>query len=86
MKSGNEKEVLSVPFEVIIENDSIGIRQLTIDHSEARIAGQNNTPTYLNWSSIIDIVRDNDFRNWWLELVRFDDQSYQLRLRRTEDD
>jgi HKD family nuclease len=84
MRSGNVKEVALVPFEVIVEDESLGRHELRVDHAEARIANQRNSPTYLNWSAIIDVIRKFDFRGWWLELARLSDGTFRLRLLREE--
>lgn len=84
MRSGNVKEVALVPFDVIVEDESLGRHELRVDHAEARIANQRNSPTYLNWSAIIDVIREFDFRDWWLELARLSDGTFRLRLLREE--
>lgn len=56
-----------------VEDENLGRYQLRVDHAEVRIADQNNSPTYLNWSTMIDVIRESDFRDWWLELARLRD-------------
>lgn len=82
--SGGTKEVAEVEFEVLIEDEYLGRYPVRIDHAERRIAKQNNAPTYLNWSSIIDVVRENDFQDWWLDLALLTDQSFRLKLAKEE--
>lgn len=84
MHTGNLKEVTLVPFEVVVDGESVGTYELRVDHAEARIANQNNSPTYLNWSGMIELIRASDFRHWWLELARLEDQTFRLRLSREE--
>lgn len=84
MRTGNVKEVAVIPFDVIVGDESLGRYDLRVDHAENRIANQNNSPTYLNWSSMIDVIRGSDFRDWWLELARLDDGTFRLRLLREE--
>ena len=80
MRNGGTKDVTIVPFEVFIEDRHIGQYNLVVDHAEARIAGQNNTPTYLNWSSMLPVIKADDYRDWWLELARMPDDTYRLAL------
>jgi hypothetical protein len=84
MRNGGTKEVAFIAFDVWIEDRSIGRYDLVIDHAEGRIAGQNNTPTYLNWSSMLPVIKAHDYRGWWLELARLADGSYRLRLTQSE--
>ncbi|MDX6626570.1 MAG: hypothetical protein QOE56_1559 [Solirubrobacterales bacterium] len=78
------KEVATVEFDVLIEDEELGQFAIRIDHAEGRIANQNNAPTYLNWSSMIRVIRENDFRDWWLDLARLSDGKFRLRLLREE--
>lgn len=80
MRTGRVKEVAEVPFEVHVDGEYLGEIALRIDHAEGRIADQGNSPTYLNWSAMIDVIRENDFRDWWLELARLEDGKFRLRL------
>ena len=83
-QSENPKEVAMVNFDVLVEDQELGQFELRVDHAEGRIANQNNAPTYLNWSSIIAVIRENDFRDWWLDLARLTDGNFRLRLLRQE--
>jgi hypothetical protein len=67
MRNGKTKEVTIVPFEVFINGKHTGQYNVLVDHAPTRIAGQNNTPTYLNWSSLLPVIKANDYRDWWLE-------------------
>jgi hypothetical protein len=84
MRSGNSKEAATVEFDVHIDEEELGSFPLRVDHAEVRIADQDNVPTYLNWSSLIDVIRKNDFRDWWLELARLTDGGFRLRLLQAE--
>ena len=84
MRNGGTKEVTIVPFEVCINGKHTGQYNVLIDHAPTRIAGQNNTPTYLNWSSLLPLIKANDYRDWWLELALMPDGSYRLALTPTE--
>ncbi|MCW2988886.1 MAG: hypothetical protein JWM24_1824 [Solirubrobacterales bacterium] len=84
MQSGRTKEEAVIPFAVMVENRDLGQFDLRVDHAEGRIHGRRNAPTYLNWSSMIEVIRANDFHDWWLELARLTDGSFRLRLLREE--
>jgi PLD-like domain len=84
MYTGNTKEVALIPFEVVIDGKSLGPHELMVDHGEHRIADQGNSPTYLNWSNLTDVIRQTDFRNWWLEIARLTDGTFRLQLLREE--
>jgi hypothetical protein len=84
MRSGKTKEVAIVPFEVFVDGSRIGAYDVLVDHTPARISGQRNTPTYLNWSSLLPVIKARDFRDWWLELARMPDGSYRLALTPTQ--
>lgn len=83
-QSGRIKEVAMIKFDVLVEDQELGQFELRVDHAEGRIANQNNAPTYLNWSTMIDVIRENDFRGWWLEIARLADGTFRLRLLRQE--
>lgn len=84
MRSGSIKETALIPFDVYVEDENLGRYQLRVDHAEVRIADQNNSPTYLNWSTMIDVIRESDFRDWWLELARLRDGTFRPHLLRDE--
>lgn len=82
MRGGRRtKEIVVVPFEVMVGAERLGPRELIVDHAETRIARQRNAPTYLNWSSLLPLIRANDFRDWWLEIARFRGGRFRLSLR-----
>jgi len=83
-RNGGVKDIATVPFEVFVEDRHLGLHEMVVDHAAARISGQGNTPTYLNWSTLLPEIRANDFRDWWLELARMRDGTYRLRLTPTE--
>jgi hypothetical protein len=80
MRTGKTKEAAVVPFDVFVGQEAIGQRNLRIDHAEHRIANQNNSPTYLNWSSMLPVIESKDFTGWWLQLSLMSDGSYRLDL------
>jgi len=84
MSSGQSKEVTVVRFAVYVDGKHLGDRNLRFDHAPHRIAGQNNAPTYLNWSSMLTIIESKDFTGWWLELAKLGDGTYRLQLLRGE--
>ena len=84
MRTGNIKEVTDVPFEVLVDDESIGEYELRVDHAPHRIANQNNAPTWLHWSTLLDVIRTEDFTDWYVVLSRLTDGRYQLKLARTE--
>jgi hypothetical protein len=84
MSSGQTKEVTVARFEVYVDGEHVGRRNLRFDHAPHRIAGQNNAPTYLNWSSMLTVIEAADFTGWWLELAKLRDGTYRLRLLRDE--
>lgn len=84
MSSGKTKEVTVARFEVFVDGAHLGHRDLRLDHAAHRIAGQNNAPTYLNWSSMLEVIESKDFTGWWLELALLSDGSYRLQLLREE--
>jgi hypothetical protein len=68
MRTGRSKEKAIVPFEVFVDNDRIDTYNVRIDHAGHRVAGQNNAPTWLNWSELLPLIRKQDFTNWYLVL------------------
>ena len=84
MRSGKTKEVTVARFEVYIDSDYLGARNLRFDHAPHRIANQNNAPTYLNWSSMLPVIESRNFTGWWLELAKLSDGAYRLRLLRDQ--
>jgi HKD family nuclease len=82
MRTGPIKEVAEVPFEVIVADEPLGTFDVRIDHATNRIASQNNAPTWLHWSSLMELIRRDDFTGWYLELEKHPG-SYRLRLSKT---
>jgi hypothetical protein len=80
MRSGNVKEIADVSFEVIVEQQKLGDFVVRIDHAEKRIADQNNAPTWLHWSSLMDVVRTTDLTGYTLTLELLADATFRLRL------
>jgi HKD family nuclease len=74
------KEAAEIPFDVWIGDEWLGSYPLRVDHAPNRIAGQGNSPTYLNWSSLGQVIGEADYTGWWLELARLADGAFRLRL------
>lgn len=84
MRTGNLKETAVIPFLVSIDAHTTGTFTLRIDHAENRIADQGNAPTYLNWSSLRDVILARDYTDWYLLLERRADGTFVLALTRLE--
>jgi hypothetical protein len=82
MRTGNVKEQAIIPFEVFIAGRSEGIVDMRVDHAVNRIAAQNNAPTWLNWSGLLQAIRSTDFTGWYLVLERLSGR-FRLHLSRT---
>jgi HKD family nuclease len=80
MRTGKVKEVTEIPFDVWVGDEWLGHFPLRVDHAVNRIADQGNSPTYLNWSGMIEVIRETDYSGWWLEIARLDDGAFRLRL------
>jgi hypothetical protein len=84
MRSGKPIEVVDIPLQVFINEVSRGEYSIRFDHAEHRIANQNNAPTWLQWSGLTELIRSQDFEDWYLVLERLDPATYRLRLSETE--
>ena len=84
MRTGNVKEVANIRMDIFVNTTKRGTFFVRFDHAPNRIAHQNNAPTWLNWSGLIELIRSHDFTNWWLVLERFDPNTYRLTLSQTE--
>jgi hypothetical protein len=84
MRTGNIKEVVNIPLEVFVNEDSQGRFSIRFDHAPNRIANQNNAPTWLQWSGLTNLIRSQNFTDWYLVLERFAPDTYRLRLSQTE--
>jgi hypothetical protein len=79
MRTGNTKERATHGFQVLVNGEQLGTYEMSIDHAPNRIADQNNAPTWLHWSSLLDVVRQRDFTGWYLVLEKLR-SSYRLQL------
>lgn len=62
VKSRGIMEEAVVGFDTWIGDEYFGVQNMRVDHAEYRIAGQNNTPTWLHWNShVAQYLRANDF-------------------------
>jgi HKD family nuclease len=84
MRTGRVKELAVVPFEVTLEGAPLGKFGFRIDHNEERIANQNNSPTWLNWSSFTDQVRRHNLTDRYLLLERLSDGTFRMSITRSE--
>jgi hypothetical protein len=84
MRTGRVKELALVPFAVDLDGVPLGTYDFRIDHNEERIANQNNSPTWLNWSSFTDQVRQHDLTDRYLLLERMSDGTFRMSITRSE--
>jgi hypothetical protein len=84
MHTGNIKEIAVIPFDVFIERRHLGIYNVAVDHAENRIADQGNAPTYLNWSSLRDLILRRNYTDWFLVLERYSNGGFRLTLTRSQ--
>jgi hypothetical protein len=84
MRTGNIKEVVDLRFEVFVELENRGHHIARIEHAPNRIANQGNSPTWLNWSGLTQIILESDFTGWYVVIERLNPLGYRLRLTRTE--
>ena len=84
MHTGNVKEEAIIPFEVVVRGQSIGSYPIRVDHAPNRIANQNNSPTYLNWSSLLDEITRTNYTNYYLLLERLSSGAFRLSLTPTQ--
>jgi HKD family nuclease len=80
MRTGTVMEVAEIAFEVVMEDQLLGEYTIRVDHAATRIANQNNSPTWMHWSSLIDVVRQTDLAGYALTLERLSDGEFRLRL------
>jgi HKD family nuclease len=80
--TGKAKESAEIPFDVWVDGKSRGNYSLRADHATNRVQGRSNSPTYLYWSGMRQIVDRADYAGWWLELARLTDGAFRLRLLR----
>jgi hypothetical protein len=77
------KEVAIVPFDVTINGRHLGIHNLRVDHAGSRVAGQGNSPTWLNWSSLGAEITRGNYVGWYLVLERLANGTFRLKVQRT---
>ena len=78
------KELTIVPFDVYVGARHLGTHNLNVDHAPSREAGQGNSPTWLNWSSLGDVISQGNYVGWYLLLERLSDGTFRLTLQRSE--
>ncbi len=78
------KEVAVVPFDVRIGRRRLGTHNLTVDHADSRIAGQGNSPTWLNWSSLANEIAKGNYVGRYLLLEHLANGSFRLTLTRSQ--
>lgn len=74
------KEIAIIPFDVYVERRHLGVFNMTVDHSDSRVARQRNSPTWLNWSSLRDEIARSNYFGWYLLLERLANGSFRLTL------
>lgn len=84
MHTGRTKELAVVPFDVWVERRHLGLFNMSVDHAPSRVANQNNSPTWLNWSSLRDQILSRDYTDWYLLLERHSNGGFRLRLTRRQ--
>ena len=77
------KEIAIVPFDVTIGGRHLGVHNLHVDHAPSRVAGQGNSPTWLNWSSLGGEIARGNYVNWYLVLERLANGTFRLSVQRT---
>ena len=53
-RQGKTYDVATVPFEVTVLGNNLGVQSLVIDHAPHREADQNNVPTVLAWGTALN--------------------------------
>jgi hypothetical protein len=84
MHTGRRKDIATIPFDVFIENRYLGQYSISVDHAPTRVADQNNSPTWLNWSSLATEIKARDFRGHYLRLQRLSNGRFRLTLSRRQ--
>ncbi len=77
------KEVAIVPFDVTLGVRHLGVHNIHVDHADSRVAGQGNSPTWLNWSSLGDEIAKGNYEGWYLLLERLANNSFRLTVQRS---
>lgn len=62
------KEEATADFELIIRGVNYGVYKLVISHDPSRVAGQNNTPTWLHWGKAGSVIRNQNVSGCFLSL------------------
>ncbi len=83
-QSPRPKELTVVPFDVYIGRRHLGVHNLTVDHAPSREAGQGNSPTWLNWSSLGNVISRGNYVGWYLLLERLKNGTFRLTLSRSQ--
>jgi hypothetical protein len=78
------KEIAIVPFDVTVGTRSLGILNLSVDHAASRVAGQGNSPTWLNWSSLGPVIAAGNYVGWYLLLERLAGGTFRLTVQRQQ--
>lgn len=74
-------EFATVPFEVTIMGNHMGVKELTVDHGPHRSAGQGNVPTWLLWGKeLLAILEATPLDGRTVTLSRNAEGIYQLTI------
>jgi hypothetical protein len=85
LKDGKLYKVAYVPFDVTIGSVTFGQKILRIDYAEHREAAQHNHTTVLKWGSELgQILRKDDYRDWWVVLERSGRGDFILRVQESK--
>jgi hypothetical protein len=82
--TGKTYIVAYVNFDITIGSILLGRRTLKIDYAGHREADQGNVSTVLSWGrEISEILRADDYRDWWVVLERKESGDFSLRIQKS---
>ncbi len=83
--SGKMYTVAYVNFDITIGGILLGRRTLKVDYGEHREAEQHNVTTVLGWGRELEqMLRNDDYRDWWVVLERQANSDFSLRIQKSQ--
>jgi HKD family nuclease len=79
-RNGNDIELATVPFDVLIAGSSHGTVNLKLDHAEHRESTRGSVLTILHWGELAPVLRGTDYTGRTVTLSHMSDGSYRLEI------
>lgn len=79
-RNGNDIEIATIPFDVIIAGVSYGAVNLKLDHAEHRESTRGSVLTILHWGELAPVLRATNYTHHTVTLSHMSDGSYRLEV------